>query len=122
MRLQIDRRFEETAFGIAKAVIGVALALTPWVLGFTAALAAALNGWIVGAAIALLAVATLFWANRWAPSAHLALGVWAIVAPFLLGFSAMTAAFAAHMIAGIPVAAIAALELWFIHNRPMKTA
>ncbi len=121
MRLQIDRRFEETAFDIAKAVIGVALALTPWVLGFTAALAAALNGWIVGAAIALLAVATLFRANQWAPWAHLALGVWAIAAPFLLSFSAITAAFGAHMIAGILVAAIAALELWFIHNRPMRT-
>ncbi|MDK4743037.1 SPW repeat protein [Rhizobium sp. CNPSo 3464] len=49
-------------------------------------------------------------------------GIWAIVAPWVLGFSAVTAAMWAHVIAGIIVAVLAAGSIWFGHNRPWSTA
>lgn len=121
MRQQIKELKRSHAFDIGKAVIGVGLALTPWVLGFAGVLAAAANAWIVGAAIALIVLAAMYWAGVWAPWLHLALGLWAIVAPYALGFAMLGAALGAHIVAGLLVAVIAALELWFIHNRPMST-
>ncbi|MBP1847376.1 hypothetical protein J2046_005660 [Rhizobium petrolearium] len=50
------------------------------------------------------------------------LGIWAVVAPWVLGFSTVTAAMWAHVIAGIVVAALAAGSIWFSHNSPLSTA
>ena len=59
------RRTEETALDVVNVVVGVCLALTPWVLGFTGTAAAAWNAWIVGAAIALVALGALVAFTQW---------------------------------------------------------
>ncbi|MBB2713386.1 UNVERIFIED_ORG: hypothetical protein GGE53_005060 [Rhizobium etli] len=50
------------------------------------------------------------------------LGIWAFVAPWDLGFSAITAAMWAHVIAGIVVAELAAGSIWFTHHHSLSTA
>ncbi|MDP9734955.1 UNVERIFIED_ORG: hypothetical protein QE446_005098 [Rhizobium sp. SORGH_AS260] len=50
------------------------------------------------------------------------LGIWAIVAPWILGFSAVTTAMWAHVIAGMVVAVLAAGGIWFSNHRPWSTA
>lgn len=121
MKLQLDDLKNTYAFDIGKAVIGVGLALTPWLLGFAGVIAAAANAWIIGAAMTLIALAAMYWSGAWAPWVQLVLGLWAIIAPYALGFAALTAALGAHIVAGILVAVIALVELWFIHNRPLST-
>ena len=111
-----------TVFDIVNIVAGLGLLISPWLLGFTADTYAAWNGWIVGAAIALVAVTALCAfceAEEWV---NLVLGIWAVVAPWVLGFSAVTAAMWAHVIAGIVVAVLAAGSIWFSHNRPWSAA
>ncbi|WP_417436151.1 SPW repeat protein [Hoeflea sp.] len=110
------------AFDIVNVVAGLGLLVSPWLLGFTAETYAAWNGWIVGAAIALIAVAALYAFYEVEEWINLALGVWALAAPWVLGFSAVTAAMWAHVIADIVVAALAAGSIWFSHNRPWSTA
>jgi hypothetical protein len=111
-----------TAFDIVNIVAGLGLLISPWLLGFTAETYAAWNGWIVGAAVALIAVAALYAFYEVEEWVNLVLGIWAVVAPWVLGFSAVTAAMWAHVIAGLVVAVLAAGSIWFSHNSPLSTA
>ncbi|PQO21929.1 hypothetical protein C2I36_15740 [Rhodobacteraceae bacterium WD3A24] len=97
---------------IVIALAGAALFVAPWALGFAAAGAAAWNGWIIGAAILLIALGGIMRFMKWEPWAHAALGLWAVIAPFALGFSGLAAALAVHVVAGLLTLALAGVELW----------
>jgi len=114
----VTRKTEETALDVANLVVGIALALTPWILGFTGEPAAAWNAWVAGALIALVAAGALVAFAEWEEWANLILGVWAIASPWVLGFATVAAAVYAHVIAGLIVAVLAGLELWFARGRP----
>ena len=115
------REAKETAIDLVNVVLGLCLVFAPWALGFTSEMAATRNAWIVGAAIALIALGALFAFREWEEWVNLALGVWAILAPWLLGFATVAAALYAHVIIGLIVGVLAALDLWIIHNRPVST-
>ena len=117
----MTRRSEETAIDIVNAVLGVCLALAPWALGFTGEVAAAWNASIVGVAIALVAVGALVAFTQWEEWANLILGVWAVLAPWLLGFAGVVYATYAHVIIGLVLAVLAAVELWMVSKRPVST-
>ncbi|SRR5690606_10000723 len=101
---------------------GLGLALSPWYLGYTGVTAAAWNAWIVGAIVALVAAAALFAFHRAEEWGNLALGLWALVSPWVLGFSAVTAAVAVHLIAGVIIAVLAGGRLRFAESGPHPTA
>ena len=111
-----------TAFDIVNIVAGLGLLLSPWYLGYAGEASAAWNAWIVGAAVAIIAAAALFVFHEAEEWVNLVLGVWAVIAPWSLGFAAVASATWAHVIAGVIVAALAAGGLWFTHNRPLSTA
>ena len=115
------RETKETAIDLVNAVLGICLALAPWALGFKGEVTAAWNAWIVGAAIALIALGALFAFREWEEWLNLAPGVWVILAPWLLGFAAVAGAMYAHVIIGLIVGVLAALDLWIVHNRPVST-
>ena len=116
------REAKETAIDLVNVVLGLCLVFAPWVLGFTSEMAATRNAWIVGAAIALIALGALFAFREWEEWVNLALGVWAILAPWLLGFATVAAALYAHVMIGLIVGVLAALDLWMIRNRPVLRA
>lgn len=91
---------------------GLVLFIAPWVPALAMTGAAAWNAWIVGAAVALIAAVALYESATWEGWAFVVLGVWAIVAPWLIGFSAATAALYAHIVLGLIVAVAAAYMLW----------
>lgn len=111
-----------TAFDVVNIVAGLGLLLSPWYLGFSSEVYAAWNAWIVGAAVAVIAAAALFAFHEAEEWVNLVVGLWAVVAPWVLGFSAVTAAMWVHMIAGIVVAVVAAACIWFVRGRPLSTA
>lgn len=111
-----------TAFDVVNIVAGLGLLLSPWYLGFTSEAYAAWNAWIVGAAVAVIAAAALFAFHEAEEWVNLVVGLWAVVAPWVLGFSAVTAAMWVHVIAGIVVAVVAAACIWFVRGRPLSTA
>ncbi len=118
----IIRKREETALDVINVIVGVCLALAPFVLGFAADAGAAWNAWIVGAAIALIAIGALVSFAEWEEWANLLLGVWAVIAPWALGFTAIGNATMVHVVAGLIVAVLAAIDLWFVHNRPISAS
>lgn len=111
-----------TAFDVVNIVAGLGLLLSPWYLGYAAETYAAWNAWIVGAAVTLIAVAALLAFHEVEEWANAGLGLWAVIAPWVLGFPAVASAMWAHVIAGLVVAVLAAVSLWFTTNHPLSTA
>jgi hypothetical protein len=120
--ISANRTNVDTAVDVVNLIAGICLALSPWVLGFTGAGAAAWNAWIIGVVVALIAIGALVSFNEWEEWANLVLGIWAVISPWVLGFTGTAPAAVAHVIAGLIVAVLAAIELWFTHHRPMSTA
>jgi hypothetical protein len=107
---------------IVKLIAGLCLFLSPWVLDFTGTAHAAWNAWIIGAAIALVALGALVSFSEWEEWVDLVLGVWAVISPWVLSFASLGAATSAHVILGLIVAILAAVEIWLTHNWPLSTA
>lgn len=116
------RKVDETILDVVNFLAGICLMLTPWLIGFTAEPRAAWDAWLVGAGIALVAVGALVAFAQWEAWLNLALGIWAAIAPWALGFSHATGAMAAHVVIGAIVAIIAAIELWFANKRHVSPA
>lgn len=102
-------------------LVGLALAVTPWLFGFTGETVPAWTAWATGAVMALSGVAALAWFAFAASWVALVVGVWAMVAPWLLAFSAETAAMGSHVATGALMAISAAAALWYEYQ-PRKTA
>lgn len=110
------------AMDLANTVLGIGLLIAPWVLNFTGETTAATSAWIAGGAIALIAVDAVLNRQTWEDAANLGLGIWAVVAPWLLGLAGITSAMYAHVAIGLIVAILAAVNLWIVGNRPISMA
>ncbi len=88
-------------------LLGLWLVASPWVLGYAAETAAAWNGYIFGAAIALLAAIAFFAQQKWEHWVSLAMGVWLIVSPWVLTYTALQAAVWNQIVTGLVVCVLA---------------
>lgn len=98
---------------IYKLVLGAFIAVSPWVFAFRYG-AARLESAASGVLVVAIAIAALIAFADWEEWAMLALGLWLIVAPWLLGFP-VAAAMKIHVGIGLLIAYLAGLELWLIH-------
>jgi hypothetical protein len=92
----------------ANLVMGLCMAISPWVLSYAGAATPAWNAHIVGVIIAVAALAALTAFQQWEEWVNAALGAWLIISPFILGFSALGAALWNHLVVGTLVLALAA--------------
>jgi hypothetical protein len=88
----------------------LALFLSPWVFPF--ALVSTWSAWICGYAMLTVSLAALVGEADWEPQTNLWLGIWTIVAPWLLNFSGDSAATLVHVSGGGLVALLSAVALW----------
>lgn len=103
-------------------LMAVLLFVSPWFLGFAEEEGPAMTAWISGLIIGLFAVAAIVSFMEWEEWVNVALGVWAIIAPWVVGFGGNNSATWAHVVIGVLVAALAAWELWEVHNPPRAMA
>jgi hypothetical protein len=103
---------------VANLILGAFLFLSPWIFGFASG-AESQNAWVVGIIIAALSIAALTAFAVWEEWLNLVVGLWAIVSPWVLGFAGTTA-MTVHVIVGIIVAVLAAVELWLMHQHPPR--
>ncbi len=101
------------------AVIGVWVAIAPFILGYRGVGAALWNDLVVGIAVVVLAVASAMSESEspiktmdWITAV---LGLWLVLAPFILGYSAITAALWSDIIAGV---VILVLSVWAERELP----
>ena len=95
--------------------IGAWLVVSPSALGFANEEPAAANAIIVGSSITLMALLALIQFDIWEEWLVGVLGLWAIGAPWVLGFADHPNALWVHLTAGGLVAGLAAVELWVEH-------
>jgi hypothetical protein len=79
--------------------------------------AAAWNAWVVGVVIAALAIWAIVMFAEWQDWLNGILGVWLVIAPWVLGFSSLAAASWNHVIVGLLVVACAAWERWDMRQK-----
>jgi uncharacterized MnhB-related membrane protein len=110
-------------------VLGLLLFLSPWLLGFAmphgaggaaAASNASWNSWIIGCLIVLVAVLAISRLQRWQGLVTIVLGVWLLVAPWVLGFLNVTDAALVHWIVGALVALCGFWELQAIRTASLR--
>lgn len=118
----LSSNVNRTAFDVVNLIAGLGLLVSPWLLGYAAETSAAWNAWLTGAAVAVIAIVALVAYHQAEQWANLALGLWAIVAPWALGFAGVSAALTAHLVAGPVIAVVAAASLWFVNQRPLSRA
>lgn len=92
------------------------LLLSPFVTGYTDDQNATWHACIAAVAIAVLALAAVSAYAEWEDWFTLAIGLWMVIAPWGLGFTAIAQAMWSHLVLGILVALTTAWELWHFRN------
>ncbi len=100
-------------------VLGAWLILAPLTGAGSGALSdvAAWNSYVSGVAIAIFAIAALYRPQIWEEWVNLAIGIWLIAAPFILGFTDQTVVMWNQIIVGVLVGGDA---VWVMLQRPAR--
>uniref|UniRef100_A0ABX1PFB1 SPW repeat-containing integral membrane domain-containing protein n=2 Tax=Aromatoleum anaerobium TaxID=182180 RepID=A0ABX1PFB1_9RHOO len=93
----------------ANLVLGLWMVVSPWALAYQAETNAVWSAVIAGALVAALALFELFQVKAWEEWGNMALGLWMVISPWVLGFATSAGAMWNAVIVGL---AVAALALW----------
>ena len=94
------------------------LFVSPWVLGYAGAHVAAWTAWVSAVVIGALAVAAMVAFTEWEEWVNLALGIWVVLAPWILSFTGVTHAVWAHVVLGNLDYRHRSRELWQVRHEP----
>ncbi len=103
-----------------KLAFGLFLFSSPWLFSYAGS-TSRLDAWISGLVITVTSIAAIAAFSEWEEWLNLMLGVWLILAPWVLGFL-HTRAMHVSISVGIIVVYLALLELWLIHYSPEPAA
>jgi len=103
----------ESVLDIYTLVLAGFLFLSPWLFAYTRGFVR-MDAWIAGALLFAVALAAVVAFAEWEEWLILAVGLWLLASPWILGFTHTTAM---HISIGVGcvVTFLAALELWLIH-------
>jgi SPW repeat len=116
----MELKWKESGVDVINLILGAFLLLMPMMFGFASDHVAAPNAWVSGIVIGAVAIAAFTKFAEWEEWINLLLGVWVLVSPWVLSFSAQTTARWAHVGIGLIVAVLAGLRLWFMHQTPRQ--
>ncbi|MFG1428827.1 SPW repeat protein [Roseixanthobacter glucoisosaccharinicivorans] len=98
-------------------VLGLVLACAAFAFGGLSA--AVWDAAVVGILIACCSAVALARYGAWTEWSNIVLGCWAVVAPWIMGFSGAQTAMWTHVVIGICVACIAAAQLCLVSKGPL---
>ncbi len=109
-------RRREAVIDLYKAILGAFLFTSPWLIAFpfhTMRFDARMSG----AILCLLSIATLFIFAEWEEWAHLLIGCWVLMSPWILNFTHTSAM---HVCVGVGAAVVylSIIEVWLIYCSP----
>ena len=104
-------------------VLAIALFASPWVFAYPAGSISVFHAVVAGFVIGAIALGALVAFSEWEEWITLLVGLWVVVAPFVLGFASVTLAMWTHVVIGVAVAVLAMIALWTAtHEPPAHTA
>jgi hypothetical protein len=118
----LKRADENTMLNAVHVTAAIWLFVSPWLLGYSVNLTASWNAWIAAIPIAGFALSALTQLQAQEEWGLLTVGLWAIVAPWVLGFTGEASALWSHVGAGALVSILAATDLWLTAHPPHLTA
>jgi len=121
MALEISWRVGKRVQDWINLICGALLFVSPWALGFADNVMAASTTWVGGVVIAVMGIAALVQFAEWEEWVALIAGVLMIIAPWVLGFAAITYAVWTCVVLGVVVAVASVSEIWMAHH-PAMTA
>ncbi len=92
-------------------LLGLWTLVSPWVLAYQTETQPMWNSVVIGLLIAVMAVTELVDLMAWEEWSNVALGIWLLISPWVLGFSALHVAMWNAVVIGIVVAGLA---LWVL--------
>ncbi len=104
-----SHRSWEDWLGIA---LGLVIIFAPWIVNETSNQAAVINAAVAGTVVLLLAELDLVQFRRWTEIGQLLCGAWVAASPFIFAYSGVGALRVWHVVAGLLVLSLGALELW----------
>jgi len=112
-----------TIVEIVNTAVAAVLILSPWLFRYLDTAAATLSAVLIGALVIVATFIRDAVAPTWHSVAVLVLGLCAIIAPWALEFSTISNAIGMHILAGVMVVAMTAINLWIRNfDQPAKTA
>lgn len=99
-------------------ILAVLLFISPWVLGFKGDTAPEWNAWIFAVILAILALAAISAFAEWEEWISGLLGVWLIIAPFVLSFATNQHALWTHIVLGVLTAIVSFWSVWDFRHSP----
>jgi SPW repeat len=96
--------------------LGLVIMLAPWIVSETSNQAIVMNAAVAGIAVLLFAELDLVQFRSWAEFGQLLCGFWVVASPFILGYAASGMLRVWHIVAGLFVVGLGALELWQQRN------
>ena len=93
-------------------LVGLVIALSPWLAGQMGSQAMMVNAIFVGALVFLLAEFEAADLHRWQEFGEIALGSWLAASPFVFGYAAHGPLRFWHFVLGAVTAILAVIELW----------
>ena len=111
-RLSFFRWRRESALDVYQLILGLFLVLSPWLFVYAQSISK-VDAWVTGLAVVLISIVAILAFSEWEEWLNLALGLWLMLAPWVLGFAHT----AAHVSIGVGIAItyIALLDIWCIH-------
>jgi hypothetical protein len=103
----------EAVLDLYTLILGAGLLVSPLFLKLTNGHAQA-DAWVSGGIVVVASLAAVLMFSPWEEWINLALGIWVIVSPWILGF-AHTHAMWLNIWVGALITYLAGLELWLIH-------
>jgi len=119
MTMQASRRAGTNARDWITLICGVLLFVSPWALGFAGNVMAGWTAWVGGVVIAIMGIVALVQFAEWEEWVALIAGVLMVIAPWVLGFAAVTYAVWTCVLLGIVVAVVSVSEIWMVHHPAM---
>jgi ABC-type branched-subunit amino acid transport system permease subunit len=103
----------ESPLDVYKLLIGAFLSVAPWLFAFGYA-RARVDAMLSGLLVVAVSFAALYAFADWKEWTALAIGLWVLISPWVLGFPA-AAAVKVYVFAGLLIVYLAGLELWLVH-------
>lgn len=89
-------------------LLGVWLVVSPWALNYAGDVrSAASNAYLLGLAIVVFAALAVYMPKAWEEAVSIVLGIWMIIAPWVLGFNTHIAVLLNAVVVGLLVAGLA---------------
>jgi hypothetical protein len=111
IHLSMERGLEPVA-----CALGAILFFSPWVLGYFSHPVPAWNAWLVGATMIFVAAIAWFMEQKLSPFFLAVVGLWSIVAPWLIDFTA-AAATIIHLVIGVALIGVGTVWELFKQGR-----